>query len=73
MRRPVLAALLAVACLVAMWSFVTWAQVIDSTPCQASCYEQKSECISACGAERNPVECEERCDDQLADCLQQCR
>jgi hypothetical protein len=73
MRRPILLALLTAACLGAMWSFGTGAQVIDSTPCQKSCYEQKSLCISACGTETNPVECEAQCHDQLADCLQQCR
>jgi len=73
MRRPILVALLGAACLVAIWSFATGAQVIDSTPCQKSCYEQKSLCISACGTETNPVECEARCHDQLADCLKQCR
>ncbi len=73
MRKSVLIALLSAACLVAIWSFATWAQVIDSTPCQKSCYEQKSMCVSACGTEGNPIECEEQCDDQLADCLRQCR
>ena len=63
----------AAACLVAIWSFATWAQVIDSTPCQKSCDEQKSMCVSACGTESNPIECEERCNDQLADSLRQCR
>ncbi len=73
MRRPILVALLAAVCLVAMWSFATGAQVIDSTPCRKSCYEQKSVCISARGTETNPLECEARCHDQLADCLKQCR
>ncbi len=73
MSKSILFTLLAAASLVAIWSFATGAQVIDSTPCQKSCYEQKSACISACGTETNPVECEARCDDQLADCLQQCR
>jgi len=73
MRKPVLVALLATAWLVAMWSFATSAQVIDSSPCQESCYEQKSVCVSACGTESNPVECETQCHDQLVDCLRQCR
>ena len=73
MRRPVLVALLAAAWLVTMWGFATWAQVIDSTPCQKSCYERKANCISACGTGNNPIECEEQCGDQLHDCLRQCR
>jgi hypothetical protein len=73
MRRSDLVERLAVACLVAIWSFATWAQVIDSTPCQKSCYDQKSLCVSECGTHNNPVECEARCDDQLADCLRECR
>jgi hypothetical protein len=73
MRRPVLVALLVAASVGAMWSFTVWAQVIDSTPCQASCYEQKAACVSACGTGNDPVECEAECDDQLADCLEQCR
>jgi hypothetical protein len=73
MRRSVLVALLAAACLVAIWGFASWAQVIDSTPCEASCYEQKSVCVSACGTHVNPVECEARCDDALDECLEQCR
>ena len=73
MRKPVLFALLAAAWLVMAWSFATWAQAVDSTPCQKSCYEQKSICVSACGTESNPIECEAQCHDELADCLRQCR
>jgi hypothetical protein len=73
MRRAILVALLAAAVVLAMWSFAGWAQLIDSTPCQKSCYEQKSMCVSACGTHANPVECEAQCDDQLDECLQQCR
>lgn len=72
MRNPVLA-LLAAAVLVASWSFVTRAQVVDSTPCEKSCYEQESVCVSACGEHDDPVECEGQCEDQLDDCLEQCR
>jgi hypothetical protein len=64
--------LFAAACLVAAWSFTTWAQAIDSDPCQKSCYEQESVCVSACGADGNPIECEEGCQDQRTDCLRQC-
>jgi hypothetical protein len=73
MRRSILVTLLAALCLAAIWSFAGWAQVIDSTACERSCYEQKSVCVSACGAHTNPVECEAQCDDQLDTCLEQCR
>jgi hypothetical protein len=73
MMRRVFVALLAVASLLAIWSVATLAQVIDSTPCQKACYEQKSICIGACGTQGNPIECETQCADQLTDCLEQCR
>ena len=66
MRGSVLVVLLAATCLVAM-SFITSAQVIDSTPCEQSCYEQKSACVSECGTHTNPVECEAQCHDELRD------
>ena len=72
MRRSILVALLAAACLAAIWSFSSWAQVIDSTTCERSCYAQKSACVTACGEHDNPVECEEQCDDQYQDCMEQC-
>jgi hypothetical protein len=72
MRRSTILALFAAAGLVAAWSFASWAQAIDATPCQKSCYEQKSVCVSACGADGNPLECEARCHDQLTDCLRHC-
>jgi hypothetical protein len=72
MRDPARVVLLAAACLVAIWSLTTSAQVIDSTPCEQSCYEQKSTCVSGCGTHTDPVECEAQCDDELGDCLRQC-
>jgi len=72
MRKSVRVALLSAACLAVIWSFAAWAQVIDSTPCEKSCYEKKSECVSACGEQTDPIECEGRCEDQLEDCLEQC-
>ena len=73
MRGPALVVLLAAACLVATWSFVTSAKVIDSNPCEKVCYDEESSCVSACGTQANPVECEEQCHDQLLDCLKECR
>ena len=77
MRRRAQITLLAAASLVAtvlaIGSLATRAQVIDSTPCQRSCYEQKAGCVSACGTHSNPIECEEGCHDQLQDCLKECR
>jgi hypothetical protein len=73
MRGSILVTLLAAACLVAIWTFATGAQVIDATPCEKACYEQESDCVTACGEDTDPVECEGRCEDQLDDCLEQCR
>ena len=72
MRRSVRFALLSAVCVVMIWAFATWAQVIDSTPCEKSCYEQKSECVTACGEHTDPIECEGQCEDHLQDCLEQC-
>jgi hypothetical protein len=72
MRGSALVLLLAAACLLAT-SFITWAQVIDSNPCQQACYEQKDVCVTKCGEHTNPVECEETCGNKLLDCLKQCR
>jgi hypothetical protein len=73
MRRPILVVLIAIAGMLAIWSLTTSAQVIDSSPCEQSCYEQKSICVSACGTQTNPVECEAQCHDEVVDCLEECR
>jgi len=72
MHRRTFAVLLAAVCLWVAWSFMTSAQVIDSTPCEQSCYERKSICVDGCGRHGNPVECEAECEDDLDDCLRQC-
>jgi len=72
MPKVLLAALLAIAGVLAIWSFTTSAQVIDDTPCQESCHEQHGYCVTACGERDNPVECEEGCDDALETCLEEC-
>ena len=72
MRRPILVVLIAIAGMLAIWSLTTSAQVIDATPCQTSCQEQKTYCITECGQHDNPVECEAECHDALATCLQDC-
>jgi hypothetical protein len=73
MRGATLVVLLAAASLVTIWSFISSAQAIDSNACEQSCYEQKTICVSACETHTNPVECEAQCDDELIDCLKQCR
>jgi hypothetical protein len=72
MRRPALVALLVAACLAALGSHGSAAQVIDSDACQQSCHEQQSVCVGACAAHRNPVECEAQCRDERLDWLKQC-
>jgi hypothetical protein len=72
MRRPILVVLIAIAGMLAIWSFTTSAQVIDATPCEQSCHEQKTYCITECGEHDNPVECEAGCDEAVEECLQDC-
>ena len=71
--RSVLVLVFVAACLVTFGSFVISAQVIDGSPCEHACYEQKSICVSECGTHDNPVECEARCHDELIDCQRSCR
>lgn len=73
MRRRVIASLFAAAGLAAIWSLSTGAQIDEPTPCEESCQEQKTECVTACGTHPDPVDCEAECHDQLADCLEECR
>ena len=73
MRRAALVLVLAAAGLLAAWSLVTTAQVIDPSPCEQACQEQKTVCVSACGAHADPVECEAKCHEALQDCLEGCR
>lgn len=64
------------AALIAAGSFLAQAkvqaQVIDVDACQKACYEQKEICDEACSENVDPVECEQRCQDQLDDCLAEC-
>ena len=71
MRKMVLV-VLAAACLLAAWSFAPAAQVIEGDGCVQACFEQKAECVSACGEHSNPMECESECREQLEDCQRQC-
>ena len=71
MRGSALVVIVA-ACLMALWSFIVSAQVIDSTPCEQACYEQKSICVTECGRHVNTVECEASCHDELIDCKRRC-
>jgi hypothetical protein len=71
-RRSVLFALLGAACLVAIWSFATWGQVIDASACERSCNEHHTAYVTACGTHDNPVECDADCRDQLEGCQEQC-
>jgi hypothetical protein len=72
MRRSILVALLALAALLAAWSVVSWAQVIDGDPCRDACYQTKAACITECSHHRNPMDCESACRETLQDCLDQC-
>jgi hypothetical protein len=73
MSRSILFVLLLVTGLLGVWGFGAWAQVIDADACERACYEQKSACITSCGEDNDPVECEGRCEDEAEDCLAECR
>ena len=72
-RRSIRIAWLSAALVAATAALTAWAQVIDSTPCERSCYEKKAACVSACGEHPDPIECEGGCEDALEDCVRQCR
>lgn len=71
MRRIVLVAIVA-ACVLAAWSIAPGAQVIDGNACEQACLEQHRACVSACGTQEDPIECESDCRDQLEDCQDSC-
>jgi hypothetical protein len=56
----------------AIWALASQAQVIDADACQKACERAHIACVDACSDEDNPVECEERCDDQMQECLSGC-
>lgn len=73
MRNTLLAVLLAAAGSIALWSLATSAQVIDADPCQRACYQAHAACVTGCGTQNDPIECEGDCQDQVEDCLSECR
>ncbi len=56
----------------ALWSFATRAQLIDSDPCRSGCYEAYDNCIDACTVEDSPIACGQTCQDRLDGCLEEC-
>jgi hypothetical protein len=76
MRRSALVIPTLAGALIAAGSFFVrsnvQAQVIDVDACQKACYEQKEVCDEACSEDVDPVECDQRCQDQLDACLAEC-
>lgn len=72
MRRTTLIAMLAATAVALLWSLSSGAQALDPDACEKGCVLDKSECVSACADEDEPVECEARCADEYEDCMSEC-
>ena len=60
--------------ILALGTTVWWStsQAQDEQSCKAECQRQQQQCISSCGAESNPIECEASCRDEAYTCEEQC-
>lgn len=65
-------ALFLAVCLAASWALVSSAQDGEPSPCEAACVEQKVACVTECGDQDNPMQCEEQCETVFLDCTEQC-
>jgi hypothetical protein len=72
MRRSSLMVTLAVVCLLVMAVFTAWAMEGEEGSCAAACREAKDRCVTSCGANSDPIECEDQCERQAQECLEQC-
>ena len=74
MRRTSLMVTLATACLLAvgMAVFTAWALDEEEGSCAATCREAKERCLTSCGTHSNPIECDDRCEEEAEDCVEQC-
>jgi hypothetical protein len=63
---------MAATALMLAWSLVAGAQDMDDSACEVACADQKSECITYCSRDDNPVECESECEDGYQRCLEAC-
>ncbi len=74
MRRSRLMVTLATAGLLAvgMAVFTAWALDEEEGSCAAACREAKERCLTSCGAHSNPIECDDRCEEEAEDCVEQC-
>jgi len=73
-RRSSLIITLATACLLAigMVVFTAWAQDEEEGSCTAACHEAKERCLTSCGTHSNPIECDDRCEEEAEDCVERC-
>ena len=65
-----------VALIVALGSFFWWSTSQagdDEAACKADCNAQLQQCVQACGAHNNPVECESACRNDAYECTEDCR
>ena len=72
MRRSSLLVALTTACLLAMAGYPALALDQEYDACAAACRAAKVQCISSCGEQDNPMECDARCEEQAQQCLEQC-
>ena len=52
---------------------LAWAQSADRDSCVDSCDQAKARCVEPCDTHKNPVECDEGCQDTAQACIHQCR
>ncbi len=71
MNRSKQISAIAASCLMVL-GFAASAQDEGRDACVEACREQNADCVSACGAHGDPIECEERCDDAVEDCIRNC-
>ena len=74
MRRSSLMVTLAPACLLAvgMSVFTAWALDEEENSCAAACRDAKERCLTSCGTHSNPIECDDRCEEEAEDCADRC-
>lgn len=73
MTRTLWIALAFLAAVLASAGGVAWAQIDEPSACEQACNEEVQACITACGEQSNPIECEASCRDDGETCQERCR
>jgi hypothetical protein len=72
MPRKLRIALAFLAAVLASAGGVAWAQIDEPSACEQACSEQEQACVTACGEQSNPIECEASCRDDGESCRERC-